>query len=110
MQKKTFLGEFEQMILLAILQSGPVAFSMEIRQELEESAGRRVSRGAFYTTLDRLEAKGLVTWSMEVPAGARREVPQRLFEVTEDGVTALRSSKSTLNRLWRNLGHVLGES
>jgi DNA-binding PadR family transcriptional regulator len=108
--KKNFLGEFEQMVLLAILQMGTVAFSLEIRQELEESAGRRVSRGAFYTTLDRLEAKGLVTWSMEVPSGSRRDTPQRLFEVTEDGVAALRASKSALNRLWRNLGHVLGES
>ena len=110
MQKKPFLGEFEQMVLLAVLQAGTAAFSLEIRQELEESAGRRVSRGAFYTTLDRLESKGLVTWSMEVPAGARRDVPQRRFEVTKAGVAALRASKSALNRLWRNLGHVLGES
>ncbi len=110
MNKKNSLGEFEQMVMLAILQSGTDAFSREIRQELEESAGRRVSRGAFYTTLDRLEAKGFVTWSMEVPAGARREVSQRLFEVTQEGVAALRSSKSALTRLWRNLGHVLGES
>ena len=53
------LGEFEQVVLLAILQLGPTAFALPVLQELDERAGRRVSRGALYKTLERLEAKGL---------------------------------------------------
>ena len=55
---KGFLGEFEQMVLLAILQQGEQAFGLEVRREIERSANRKVSRGAFYTTLDRME-KGI---------------------------------------------------
>ena len=53
---REYLGEFEQMVLLAILQeSGDGAFALEVRRRIEGDAGRGVSRGAFYTTLDRLE-------------------------------------------------------
>ena len=57
---KSFLGEFEQMVLLAILQQEKKAFALEVRREIERSARRSVSRGAFYTTLERLERKALV--------------------------------------------------
>jgi len=63
MPSKSFLGEFEQMILLAILQGGEDANAFEIRKELEASAGRAVTKGAFYTTLDRLEQKKYLTCS-----------------------------------------------
>ena len=63
MPSKTFLGEFEQMILLAILQGGEDANAFEVRKELEASAGRTVTKGAFYTTLDRLERKKYLTWT-----------------------------------------------
>jgi len=52
------LGEFEQTILLVILGDGDSAFALEVRREIEEETGRRVSRGAFCTTLERLERKG----------------------------------------------------
>ena len=61
MPPKSFLGEFEQMVLLAILQQGSNAYGLEVRKELERSAAREVSRGAFYTTLDRLEKKGYLS-------------------------------------------------
>ncbi len=57
MPPKSFLGEFEQMVLLAILQEGGNAYGLEVRKELERSAEREVSRGAFYTTLDRLPSE-----------------------------------------------------
>lgn len=105
-----FLGEFEQMVLLAILQRGERAFALEVRRELEESAGRTVSRGAFYTTLDRLEQKGLVSWIEEEPDDLRRNAPLRLFRVTTEGVEALRDSRRALTTLWRGLDEVLEES
>ncbi len=110
MPKKTFIGEFEQMVLLAILQRGDEAFSLGIRQELDQRAGREVSRGAFYATLDRLEAKGYVRWNPEPPVSGRGGMPQRRFTVTTAGVRALRTSRSALMNLWQGLDSVLEES
>lgn len=106
----SFLGEFEQMVLLAVLQQGDGAFALEVRRELEESAGRSVSRGAFYTTLDRLERKGLVRWEERRPEDSRRSAPLRRFEVTPAGIDALRTSRRALETLWRGLDDVLEEA
>lgn len=107
MTSKAYLGEFEQMVLLAILQQGEGAFALEVRQEIERSADRAVSRGAFYTTLDRLERKGLVRWTEETPADSRRSAPLRLFQVTPEGVEALRESRRALQTLSRGLDDLL---
>ena len=102
MSRKTFLGEFEQMILLAILQSGEEANAYEIRKELEASAGRSVTKGAFYTTLDRLEKKRYLTWTARVAEEGRGGMPQRHFKVTPAGVEELRKSREALENLWRD--------
>lgn len=102
---KGYLGEFEQMVLLAILQRGDDAFALEVRRELERSADRKVSRGAFYTTLDRLEQKGYVRWTKALPDG--RGGAMRRFEVTEAGLEALRASRAALQNLWRGLEDML---
>ena len=103
MAQKNFLGEFEQMVLLAILQKGDKAYGVEVRREIEECAGRRVTRGAFYTTLDRLETKGYLRWTTKSVAGWRGGVPQRHFEVTTEGREKLEQSRAALTRLWRGL-------
>lgn len=102
MPGNTFLGEFEQMILLAILQAGEHANAYEIRKELEVSAGRKVSKGAFYTTLDRLEKKSYLTWTARVAEQGRGGLPQRHFQVTPEGVGELRKSRDALMNLWRD--------
>ena len=107
MPPNTFLGEFEQMVLLAILQRGENANALEIRRELEESAGRRVTKGAFYTTLDRLEKKKYLTWTTRVANGGRGGLPQRHFKVTPEGIAELQKAKEALTRLWRGLDQVL---
>jgi DNA-binding PadR family transcriptional regulator len=103
----TFLGEFEQMVLLAILQCGADANGFEVRRELEVSAGRRVSKGAFYTTLDRMEGKGYLNWVARVPEGGASSLPQRHFTVTPQGLDELRRSRDALMNLWRGLDGVL---
>ena len=107
MGSNSFLGEFEQMVLLAILQQGDAAFALEVRREIERSAQRPVSRGAFYTTLDRLEQKGMLQWSEETPDDPRRNVPLRRFAVTDAGMEALRASWKALDTLSRGLDSVL---
>ena len=104
------LGEFEQTILLAILGSGDSAFALEVRRKIEEETGRRVSRGAFYTTLERLERKGLVIWTKVQPATARRREAHRLFSVTPAGLEMLRSTQEHLKARWARLAEVLEKS
>lgn len=107
MSPSPFLGEFEQMVLLAILQAGDEAFALEVRREIERSADRDVSRGAFYTTLDRLERKGLLTWSEAPPPDDRTAQALRRYAVTEPGLEALRVSREALMNLWRDLDGLL---
>ena len=95
------------MLLLAILQGRKNANAFEIRRELEQSAGRSVSKGAFYTTLDRLERKGFLTWEARTVEGERSGLPQRHFEVTPAGMAALGKSRAALLKLWRGLDGVL---
>jgi DNA-binding PadR family transcriptional regulator len=106
---KSFLGEFEQMVLLAVLQLDDRGYALGIRNELERRAGRAVSRGALYRTLDRLEEKSLVEWSLEEETPARGGHPRRRFQVTAAGIEALRNSREALFALWEGLDAVLEE-
>jgi PadR family transcriptional regulator PadR len=105
----TPLGEFEQLLLLAILRLGADAYGVTIARELEEHAKRRVSRGALYTTLDRLEAKGLVRWKIGPGTRERGGLPRRCYTVSARGITALRASQQILQQMWRGLDDVLKE-
>ena len=104
------LGELEQLILLAILRLGDDAYGLSIARELESHAGRRLSRGALYTMLERLETKGLVRWHSARGGPERQGMPRRLYAVTPRGVAAVRASQRVLRRMWRGLENVLKES
>jgi len=106
---RDFLGEFEQMVLLATLQAGEDAYAISVRRQLEDSTGRQVSRGALYRTLDRLVEKGYLTWELDEGIPARGGHPRRRFRVTREGVAALRLSRAALLKLWRGLERVLGK-
>ena len=101
------LGELEQLILLAILRLGSDAYGLSVARELESYAGRRLSRGALYTSLQRLEAKGFVRWRNETGGPAREGIPNRVYTVTPRGVTAVRESHRVLKRMWRGLEDIL---
>lgn len=103
------LGEFEQLLLLAILRLDTGAFGADISRELERRAERRVSRGALYTSLDRLEQKGLIRWTLAAGTPERDGLPRRCYAVTPTGVAALRDSRERLRRMWRGLEHFLKE-
>lgn len=105
----TPLGEFEHLLLLAILRLGTDAYGVTIARELEAHAKRRVSRGALYTTLDRLEAKGLVRWKIDAGTRERGGLPRRCYIVSARGIAALRESHQTLHRMWQGLDDVLKE-
>jgi DNA-binding PadR family transcriptional regulator len=96
------LGEFEQRVLLAVLRAGDNPSAVAVRQELERLLDREVSRGAFYTTLERLEAKGLLTWDLRRRTGGS-PLPERSLEVTRAGMTELSAARKAMLALWHGL-------
>ena len=108
MPKSAFLGEWEQLVLLALLHLGEHAYALPLRAQLNKRIGRSVSRGALYRTLDRLEQKAFVTWKMHDDDGPLRGGhPRRRFQVTAKGLHALRASRRALTELWSGLEGVL---
>ena len=93
------LGEFEQVVLLAILRIGEEAYGVPIRAEIETCTGRDPAPGALYTTLDRLEAKGLVVSRLGDPTPERGGRAKRFFVVTASGVDAVSRSQRAYRRL-----------
>jgi DNA-binding PadR family transcriptional regulator len=102
------LGEFEQLILLAILRLGDNAYGVTIRAELAERGGRNVAPGALYTALERLEAKGAITSRMGDPTPQRGGRAKRYVTVTATGVQALRRAVRAYERLLDGLDLLRG--
>src|SRR4030095_3364268 len=98
-----YLGEFEQLLLLTVLRLGTDAFGTHIARELDQRAGRSVSRGALYISLDRLEDRGLVRWKVASGTAARNGLPRRVYAVTPAGVAALRGARAAPAPAWRGL-------
>lgn len=91
------LGEFEMLVLLAILRQKGEAYANRIREDIEVNAERSVTRGALYRTLDRLTEKGMVEWDLEASEKPERGGhPMRRLRVTEGGVEAVRRSRDVL--------------
>ncbi|MGD2068488.1 MAG: helix-turn-helix transcriptional regulator [Gemmatimonadota bacterium] len=109
MPTPVFLGDFEQLVLLTLLRLGDDATALDLRARIEDLADRSVSRGALYRTLDRMEDKGWVAWSVdEADVPERGGRPRRRFRVTDPGIEVLRDSRRTLRELWTGLEGVLG--
>jgi PadR family transcriptional regulator PadR len=93
------LGVLEEQILIAVLRTRSEAYGMNVRREIERVTGRELAIGAVYATLDRLEAKGLVTSSRVVGESSAR----RLFEVSTPGGRALAETRTMRDRLWQGV-------
>jgi PadR family transcriptional regulator PadR len=90
------LGSLEEQVMLAVVRTGDDAYGMNVRRELETVTGRSITIGSVYATLDRLEAKGLVTSSRTGGDAASR----RIFGVSAAGTRALGHTRATRERLW----------
>ena len=97
------MGDFEQLVLLALMRLGNDAYGMEVREEIEKRTGRDVSYGAVYTTLDRLERKGLVTYRVGEATPERGGRARKYFKVMPAGVDALRQSRDALTVMWQGV-------
>lgn len=109
MTERTFLGEFEHLVLATALRLNR-GYGAELVRELEERTGRQVQGGALYVTLDRLERKGYVLSRMGDPDPVRGGRPKRFIEVTPEGVRALAEHREALLRVWEGLEGRLGDA
>jgi DNA-binding PadR family transcriptional regulator len=98
--RMTYLGEFEQIVLLAVVRLQAEAYGTSIRREIEARGGRTVSIGAAYATLDRLVDKGYLK-PRELPGGADRGgSARRYFTITKAGISALEQARALQARMW----------
>ena len=103
------LGEFEQLVLLALLRLGEDAYGVTVRVEIEKRTGRQVSLGTVYTTLMRLEAKGLVASRVGEPTPQRGGRRKKHYVILAPGrralthaIRSLRRMASGLDAVWEN--------
>jgi PadR family transcriptional regulator PadR len=103
MSSHEFLGEFEQIVLLAVLRLQKDAYGVPIRREIEHRVKRTVTVGALYSTLDRLEAKGYVSSWFADPTAERGGRSKRFFRVEPLGLNAIRRSQEALAMMLEGL-------
>jgi DNA-binding PadR family transcriptional regulator len=110
MGRKGFLGEFELLVMLAVVRIGKDAYGVRIREEIERQTGRSVARGAVYVTLDRLVRKGLLASHLAGPTPERGGKAKRFYRVEAAGLDAIRHSRAMLRQMERGIEALLEES
>jgi PadR family transcriptional regulator, regulatory protein PadR len=103
MSDRDYLGEFEHIVVLALLRLGDRAYGVTVRQEINLRIDRDVSIGAIYATLDRLEAKGYVKSHLGDPTPERGGRSKRFFHVTAKGITAVNRTHRALRSMTEGL-------
>ena len=106
MSSRDYLGEFEHIVVLAVMRLGDQAYGVTVRQEIAARIGRDVSVGAVYATLDRLEAKGYVNSRLGEPTAERGGRSKRFFCVTAKGVSAVNRTHRALLSMSKGLNLV----
>lgn len=109
MSQRDALGEFEQLVLLAIARLDDGAYGVSIRDEIRSRTGRSVSRGAIYITLDRLEARGYIRTWLADPTPERGGKAKRLCCLEAVGKRALIESRTALEKMWIGLDPQFGK-
>ena len=102
MAKREYLGEFEQVVLLAVMRLGGDAYGVTIRKEIKERTGRTVSIGAIYPTLNRLEEKGYVSSTIGGSTAERGGRSKRQVTLEPAGLEALKRSRNMIDSLWED--------
>jgi DNA-binding PadR family transcriptional regulator len=105
---RELLTDFELMILLAALRVGDQAYGVPIAREIETTAGRDVALAAVYATLDRLERHGHVSSSLGEATAERGGRAKRFFEVTPQGLRAIKQTQRALVALWTDVPQLKG--
>lgn len=106
MSERTYLGELELMLLLAVIHLGEEAYGVPISRELEKHRGKDVSVGSVYAALERLEMKGLVSSILGDPTPERGGKAKRFFRITKEGLRQVHETRRVLTRLWQTIPDV----
>lgn len=101
--RSAFLGEFELMVLLAVIRLDDDAYGVPISNELQLVTGRNVTLGSVYAALERLSRKGFVDSRLADPTSQRGGRAKRYFRATSEGRSAIENSRAALTRLWRGI-------
>ncbi|MEQ9299188.1 MAG: helix-turn-helix transcriptional regulator [Cyclobacteriaceae bacterium] len=101
--KGTYLGEFEELVLLTVASLGSEAYAVSVKAEVESNAERKVNISAIHSALYRLEDKGFLTSEFGEATQKRGGKPKRFFKVTSAGFVALQQSKDIKEQLWSNI-------
>jgi DNA-binding PadR family transcriptional regulator len=109
---RSHLGEFEQLLLYALLRIGSAEFAsgLDVARTIEARTGRVISPGAIYTGLNRLESRRLIASRLGDPSPARGGKRRRLYRITEQGARVLATSHAALNEMARGLAPKLRSS
>ena len=103
MTRRGYLGDLEEIVLLAVARCEPEAYGMRIREEIATQSGRSVAIGAVYASLERLEDKGYIK-RVPAPQGTRSDPrARRFFAVTPGGARAAEETAALRDRLWSGL-------
>ena len=105
MPKQSYLGEFELVVMLAVIRLGEGAYGVPVYREIEEQTGRGAAFGTVYATLDRLERKGLVRSDLGDPTPERGGRAKRYYRATAQGLRAVRQARRTGVAARRERGH-----
>ncbi|MEY4930958.1 MAG: hypothetical protein RI909_1682 [Bacteroidota bacterium] len=97
---KTYLGEFEELVLLTIATLGNEAYGVSIQQDIENRCNRSISIGALHSTITRLEEKGFLKSWLGGATAERGGRSKRYYEITQAGKKAVTESKSIRDELW----------
>ena len=97
------LGNFELMVLLALIRLGQDAYGVPISKTIEESTGREVLAGSVYAALERLESKGFVSSAVGEPTPERGGRAKRYFRITALGLREVRATRGALIKLWQGV-------
>jgi DNA-binding PadR family transcriptional regulator len=108
MSGPNYLGEFELLVMLAVIRLGDAAYGVPISREIEQETGRDVAFGTVYATLDRLQKKGLLRSDLGDATPERGGRAKRYFRATPTGLRTVRETKQSLTRLWRGLRELEG--
>jgi len=103
MAKREYLGEFELMVMLALLRLGHRGYGVEVSREIERRCRRGVLVGSLYATLERLESSGLVSSALGESTPERGGRAKRYFQVTAEGLAKVRDSQRALCNMWDGL-------
>ena len=104
MRRRDYLGQFELMVLLAVISIGDDAYGVPIMKELEAASGREVGIGSVYAALQRLEEKSLVSSRIGDPTPERGGRAKQYVQVTGKGLKAAREARRTFEKLWQLKG------